>query len=98
MDPMHTIQQALHTYLFLIPIIVMVVTEVAKALVGRGKTGNWHTKLFHPGGMPSSHSAFVTSLVIVVGRKLGVSSPEFAITLVFACITWYDAMSSRRAI
>ena len=40
----------------------------------------------------------VTSLLIVVGKKLGIASPEFAIAAVFSCLTWYDAMSSRRAI
>lgn len=88
----------LRNYLFLIPLVVLVLTEVAKVGVEWVKTGKWHEKLFHPGGMPSSHSAFVTSLLIVVGRKLGTSSSEFAIAFVFACIVWYDAMSVRRAV
>jgi acid phosphatase family membrane protein YuiD len=29
---------------------------------------------------------------------LGIESTEFAIAFVFACVMWYDAMSSRRAI
>ena len=50
------------------------------------------------GGFPSTHSAFVMSLVIVVGKKMGIESTEFAIAIVFAAIIWYDAMSSRREI
>lgn len=92
------LRAALHTYLFLIPIIVLVLCEITKVAVESWRTGNWQAKLFHPGGIPSSHSAFVTSLIIVVGRKLGMDTVEFAIAVVFACITWYDAMSSRRAI
>jgi acid phosphatase family membrane protein YuiD len=48
--------------------------------------------------MPSSHSALVTSLLIVVAKRAGFHSVEFAIAFVFACMTWYDAVSSRRAI
>lgn len=91
-------QSLLRTYLFLIPLVVLVLAEIAKMLVEQVKTGAGHLRLFHPGGMPSSHSAFVTSLLIVVGRKLGVESVEFAIAFVFASITWYDAFSSRHAI
>lgn len=92
------IQSTLHEYLFVIPLIVLLLCEITKLTVEGVRTGRWHTKLFHPGGMPSSHSAFVMSLLIIVGRKLHVTSPEFAIAFCFACVTWYDAMSSRRAI
>ncbi len=91
-------QSLLHTYLFLIPLTVLVLAEITKAIVEMARSQVWHLHLFHPGGMPSSHSAFVMSLLIVVGKKLGVESVEFAIVFVFAAITWYDAMSSRRAI
>ncbi len=88
----------LRTYPFLIPLVVLILTEITKMFVEQVKTGSWHARLFHPGGMPSSHSAFVMSLLIIVARRLGMDSPEFAIAFVFAAITWYDAMSSRRAI
>jgi acid phosphatase family membrane protein YuiD len=86
------------TYLFLIPLLVALISEVAKVVLHGFRTGNFEEKLFQPGGMPSSHSAFVTSLIIVIGHKLGTDSAEFAIAFTFACLTWYDAMSSRRAI
>ena len=88
----------LRQYLFVIPILVMVLCEVVKVLMERVRTGSWHEGLFKPGGMPSSHSAFVTSLLIVVGKKLGTTSAEFAIAFVFAAIVWYDAMSVRREV
>lgn len=95
---MNALRASLHTYLFVIPICVLILTEITKVTVEGIRTGNWHARIFHPGGMPSSHSAFVMSLVIIVARRLGPASPEFAIAFVFACVTWYDAMSSRRAI
>lgn len=90
--------QLLRDYLFLIPVTVMVLSEITKATVEYTHTGRWHEGLFKTGGMPSSHSAFVTSLLIVVDRKLGATSTEFAIAFVFACVVWYDALSVRRAI
>lgn len=54
-------------------------------------------RLVGSGGMPSSHSSFVTALSISVGRVLGFNSPEFAICAVFAFIVMYDAAGVRRA-
>ncbi len=79
--------QLFETYLFLIPLIVMVCAECAKHAFEGFTHGVW----FHHGGMPSSHSAFVTSLLIVVGKKEGLDSAAFAMVVVFACIVWYDA-------
>jgi hypothetical protein len=88
----------LRTYPFLIPLVVLVLSEIVKIFTEQMKTGQWQARLFVSGGMPSSHSAFVTSLIIIVGYKQGLESMEFAIAFVFACMIWYDAMSSRRAI
>ena len=83
------------------------VTEAARSVKkSRVTLYDWMTRyketgidgLFRSGGMPSSHSAFVTSLLIVVGWKAGPESIEFAIAFVFACLVWYDAVSSRHAI
>lgn len=90
--------QLLHEYIFLIPFVVLVCSEGMKVLIEGFQGGRWHEGLFRPGGMPSTHSAFVTSLLIVVWRKLGLHSPEFAIAFCFACIVWYDAMVTRRVL
>lgn len=49
------------------------------------------------GGMPSSHSAFVSALATSVGQTVGWESPEFAIAVVFAFIVMYDATGVRQA-
>ena len=90
--------QLLHDYIFLIPLVVLLLSEVMKVLVEGFRGGMWHEGLFRPGGMPSTHSAFVTSLLIVVWRKLGIESTEFAIAFCLACIVWYDAMVTRRVL
>jgi acid phosphatase family membrane protein YuiD len=92
------IHQLLRQYIFLIPLVVGISAEFVKVISEGFERGAWHEGLFRSGGMPSSHSALVTSLIIVVAKKSGLDSVSFAITFVFACMIWYDAMSSRKAI
>lgn len=47
------------------------------------------------GGMPSSHSAAVTSLATAVGFETGLDSPTFAVAAMFAIIVMYDASGVR---
>jgi len=49
------------------------------------------------GGMPSSHSSFVTSLAAGVGMQKGFAGVEFAICTVLAFVVMYDAAGVRRA-
>ena len=48
-------------------------------------------RFFCSGGMPSSHSAFVSSLAIMVGATEGFHTAAFAIAVVLAAIVMYDA-------
>lgn len=50
------------------------------------------------GGMPSSHSAFVTSLSTAIGLKYGWDSGLFALSLCFALVVMYDAAGVRNAV
>lgn len=49
------------------------------------------------GGMPSSHTSFVTSLGFSVGFTEGFDTPFFAICFVLAMVVMYDAAGVRRA-
>jgi len=53
--------------------------------------------LTETGGMPSSHSAFVTALTTSVGIINGYRSIEFAIALGFSLVVMYDAAGLRRS-
>jgi acid phosphatase family membrane protein YuiD len=55
---------------------------------------NW-IHLFEAGGMPSSHSALVCSLVAMVGLRQGFDSVFYAVAFVFAAIVMYDAIEVR---
>jgi len=54
-------------------------------------------RFIETGGMPSSHTASVVSLLTTIGIREGVSSSQFAITFVFAMIVMYDSSGVRRA-
>ncbi len=49
------------------------------------------------GGMPSSHSAFVTGLAVSVGFANGFTSEVFSVAAVLALVVMYDAAGVRRA-
>ncbi|MGI6265237.1 MAG: divergent PAP2 family protein [Acutalibacteraceae bacterium] len=53
-------------------------------------------RLWGAGGMPSAHSAMVCALTVSLARFDGVSSPVFALAVIFAFVTIYDAMGVRR--
>ncbi|MFC1906230.1 divergent PAP2 family protein [Chloroflexota bacterium] len=50
------------------------------------------------GGMPSSHSAIVSSLATVLAVVEGVGSVLFGISAIFALIVMYDAAGVRRSV
>lgn len=49
------------------------------------------------GGMPSAHSAGVSALAAAVGLEQGFYSPIFAVSLMFALVTMFDAQGVRWA-
>lgn len=59
------------------------------------KRWNWGIML-SPGGMPSSHSALVTSVTIAIGLQEGFASPLFALSFAIGMIVIYDAAGVRR--
>lgn len=82
-------------YIILVPIISWITAVVLKGFYGL------HTKNFSvgqtlgSGGMPSVHSALVTSITTALGIKYGVFSDIFTIALVFSMIIIYDAINVR---
>lgn len=53
-------------------------------------------RLWGAGGMPSAHSAMVCALTVSIARFNGVNSAVFALAVMFAFVTMYDAMGVRR--
>lgn len=61
----------------------------------RHKRWDW-TLLLSAGGMPSSHSALMTSVTISIGLNVGWGSPLFALAVAMTGIVVYDATGVRR--
>ena len=53
-------------------------------------------RMYGDGGMPSGHSATVSSLATICGLTYGFSSVEFAIAAILAVIVCHDATGVRR--
>ncbi len=52
-------------------------------------------RIMGAGGMPSSHSAVVTSLATLIGKYEGVTTPIFALAVIFAFVVMYDACRNK---
>ncbi len=61
----------------------------------RYRRRNW-ALWFSSGGMPSSHSALVVSVMLSIGLFYGFDQPLFALSVAVAMIVVYDASGVRR--
>ncbi|MBW4639677.1 MAG: divergent PAP2 family protein [Gloeocapsa sp. UFS-A4-WI-NPMV-4B04] len=82
----------------LVALVACLIAQASKVVVDLIKNGKVNFRsLVTTGGMPSAHSALVTSLATGVGQTSGWASPEFAIATIFAVIVMYDAAGVRQA-
>ena len=79
------------------PVTAWAFAQVLKVIINYCVTRelNWE-RLFGDGGMPSGHSATVSSLATMTLLEYGASSFEFAIATVLAIIVCHDATGVRR--
>ena len=71
--------------------------QLAKGLIQLVTEGRiTMAKVLSSGGMPSSHSAFVTCCAVTVGSLYGFDSGMFAVAAVMAIVVMYDACNVRR--
>ena len=84
-----------HNGALAISIIACFLAQFIKIFTGKEKRIDIK-RITTSGGMPSSHTSFVTSLATVVGMVEGFHSTNFAIAVVFAAIVMYDAAGVRR--
>lgn len=81
-----------------VPIILWVCIQTFKVIYDLYTTKKFNFKrILGAGGMPSSHSAVVTSIATLIGKYQGVDSAIFGLALMFALVVMYDACGVRRA-
>lgn len=73
-------------------LVAQVLKTIIHSIVNR--KFDYH-RLFGDGGMPSGHSATVTSLGMLVSLVYGTASLEFAVCAILAIIVCHDAMGVR---
>ncbi|MGB9767534.1 MULTISPECIES: divergent PAP2 family protein [Dictyoglomus] len=92
------IEDLLQNPVFIIPMMVAMITQGIKGLIRsiQEKKFLWRA-FFEWGGMPSSHSALVVSLSLIIGIKEGFNSTIYILSMFFAGIVIADAIGVRLA-
>ena len=89
---MNTFTDFIQNKYIYIPILLWFGIQLFKLLYDLVTTKKFNFKrILGAGGMPSSHSAVVTSLATLIGKNIGVGTPMFAMALIFAFVVMYDA-------
>lgn len=79
------------------PVSAALFVQLLKPFWSWARNGRFDLRtIFSAGGMPSSHSAMVSSLATVLGYEFGLESPLFAMAVIFALIVMYDARGVRQ--
>lgn len=95
---MEVFNEIIYNRCIYIPFFLWFVIQVFKVVSDLIKNKKLDVKrIVGAGGMPSSHSAIVCSLAVLIGREYGFDSGIFAMATIFAFIVMYDATGVRRA-
>jgi acid phosphatase family membrane protein YuiD len=80
------------------PFLTWLVAGVTKFTINSVRARRLAFGLIGYGGMPSNHSAIVTSMATLIALREGVSHPAFGVALTLAFIVMLDAASLRRQV
>ncbi len=81
-----------------ITLLVWALTQGVKVALGVIREKRFNFKWFiGTGGMPSSHAAGATALATTTGLHTGFDSIFFALAVIFALVTMFDAQGVRRS-
>ncbi len=84
--------------LFWVTILAWCIAQFIKVFLGVLRTKRFDFKwLVGTGGMPSAHAAGASALAITAGFDYGFNSGVFALAVVFAIVTMFDAQGVRRS-
>ncbi|WP_211233744.1 divergent PAP2 family protein [Comamonas composti] len=80
------------------PFLAWLVAGIAKFLINSIKARQLAFGLIGYGGLPSNHSAIVSSMAALIALKEGVGHPAFGVAVTLAFIVMLDANSLRRQV
>ena len=82
----------------LTPFLAWLVAGILKFLINSIKADRLAFDLIGYGGLPSNHSAIVSSMATLIGLKEGIQNPAFGVAISLAFIVILDASSLRRQV
>ena len=83
-------------YIYILtPIVAFILAQGLKVIIRSFKKKITLHDIFAYSDMPSGHTSVVTSVAAIIGLKLGLDSPTFAVAFVFATIVIVDAIGLR---
>ena len=95
---MNIFDDIINNFALMCSLLGWLIASVAKIIIGCVKEKRLDfRRIYGSGGMPSSHSATVSSLATAVAKTDGLRSTSFALAFMFAFIVMYDATGVRRA-
>ena len=95
---MNILNEILHNKFLWVPFFTWLSIQIFKVIYDSISSKKLNLRrLFGAGGMPSSHTAIVMAITIMIGKEIGFGSFAFAASLIFSLIVMYDAAGVRRA-
>jgi len=82
----------------LTPFLAWLVAGILKFLINSLRARRFAFDLIGYGGLPSNHSAIVSSIAILIALNEGVNSPVFGVAVALVFIVILDATSLRRQV
>ena len=80
------------------PFVAWLVAGSLKFLVNSARAGKPAFGLIGYGGLPSNHSAIISSMAALIALREGIGSPAFGVALTLAFIVILDASSLRKQV
>lgn len=95
---MNIANDIIHNKFIWVPFFTWLSIQIFKVICDSIQSKKLNLKrLFGAGGMPSSHTAVVMVITVMIGKNVGFGSYAFAATFIFSLIVMYDAAGVRRA-
>ena len=83
----------------LVPFLLWLAIQISKVVVDCiEKKKITLRRLLGSGGMPSSHSAVMVSITVMLGKNIGFKSPIFALACFITLVVMQDAIGVRRQV
>ena len=94
---MDVLFQIITNPVLIVPAFSWLIAQVLKSIISAIVNKKFSfDRLVGDGGMPSGHSATVTSLAVMCGISSGFDSPVFGLAVMFAIVVMHDALGVRR--